>query len=129
MIFFPNNEEENSLLKFISQYQYLKTSDEKYLFTSNGYYRKRIKNLMDKKLIRKYKSYLILDEIGIEYVKLNNFEYHSLNTNKKYQERIFRLSNIGAFFHNSKTVKFTPSFSIKDKRIFTTTARKFIRNF
>ena len=127
--FFPNGEEEIALIKFVSQYQYLNTNDAKYFFKTVDYYKKRIKNLVDKKFIKRSKSYLILDELGIEYAKLLGFDYNPVNRNAKYKNRLLNLSNIGAFYHNCKTVKFTPSFSIKDKQTFTTTGRRYIGVF
>lgn len=127
--FFPNGEEEIALIKFVSQYQYLNTNDAKYFFKTIDYYKKRIKHLVDKKFIKRSKSYLILDELGIEYAKLLGFDYNPVNRNAKYKNRLLNLSNIGAFYHNCKTVKFTPSFSIKDKQTFTTTGRRYIGVF
>lgn len=127
--FFPNGEEEIALIKFVSQYQYLNTNDAKYFFKTVDYYKKRSKHLVDKKFIKRSKSYLILDELGIEYAKLLGFDYNPVNRNAKYKNRLLNLSNIGAFYHNCKTVKFTPSFSIKDKQTFTTTGRRYIGVF
>ena len=127
--FFPNGEEEIALIKFVSQYQYLNTNDAKYFFKTIDYYKKRIKHLVDKKFIKRSKSYLILDELGIEYAKLLGFDYNPVNRNAKYKNRLLNLSNIGAFYHTCKTVKFTPSFSIKDKQTFTTTGRRYIGVF
>lgn len=129
MNYFPNGDEEINLIKFISQYQYLNINDAKYFFESHSYYKKRIKNLIDKKLLRKIKLNLVLGKLGIEYVKLFKFNYNKLNRNLKYSERLVRVANIGAYYHNSNTVKFIPSFAIKDKSIFTTTGRRFIGIF
>lgn len=129
MGYFPTNEEEISLIKFIAKYQYLNVSDAKYFFNSSRYYRNRIKNLIDKNFLRKIKWMLVLGKSGIQYVKLLNFEYNKSNKNAKYRERLLKLSNIAAFYHNCNTVDFIPSFAIKDKRIFTTTGRRFIGIF
>ena len=126
MNYFPNGDEEIELIKFIALYQYLYVNDAKYFFKAQSYYKKRIKNLIDKGLLRKMKLNLVLGELGIDYVKLFKFDYNKLNRNAKYIERLLRVSNIGAFYHNCNTVKFTPSFAIKDKSIFTTTGRRFI---
>lgn len=123
---FPNGDEEISLLKFIARYQYLNVNDAKYFFSSKRYYKKRLRNLISKRLLRKNKLDLVLGELGIDYAKLFKFEYNRLNRNVKYRERLLRLSSIGAFYNNCSTVKLTPSFSIKDKKIFTMTARRFI---
>lgn len=129
MNYFPSGAEENNLIKFIALYQYLHATDSKYFFKSQHYYSKRIKHLVDKKILRRLNLNLILDEVGIDYAKFSKFEYNKINRNKKYVDRLVRLSSIGAFYHNSNTVKFTPSFAIKDKSIFTTTARRFIGIF
>lgn len=129
MSYFPTNKDEISLIKFIAKYQYLNVSDAKYFFNSSRYYRNRIKNLIDKNFLRKIRWMLVLGKSGIQYVKLLNFEYNKLNKNQEYRERLLKLSSIAAFYHNCNTVDFTPSFAIKDKRVFTTTGRRFIGIF
>ena len=129
MNYFPNGDEEIELIKFIAKYQYIDVNDVHYFFKTKKYYRERMKNLKDKRIVRKLKTNLILDDLGIEYVKMLKFEYNQLNRNPKYYDRLIRLSSIGAFYNNSKTVKFIPSFEIKDKKIFTTTGRRFIGIF
>ena len=126
MNYFPNGKEEINLIKFIAKYQYLNISNSKYFFSSKRYYRNRVSNLISKRFLKKIKSNLVLDELGIEYAKLFKFDYNKLNRNKKYATRLLYLSDIGAFFNNCNTVKFTPSFAMKDKEMFTITARRFI---
>ena len=116
------------MIKFIAKFQYLNVSDTKYFFSSKKYYRNRVSNLISKRFLKKLKSNLVLDELGIEYAKLFNFEYNTLNRNKKYSIRLMLISRLAAFYHNCTTVKFTPSFAIKDKEMFTITARRFIRS-
>lgn len=129
MNYFPNGDEEIDLIKFIAKFQYLNVSDTKYFFSSKKYYRNRVSNLISKRFLKKLKSNLVLDELGIEYAKLFNFEYNTLNRNKKYSTRLMLISRLAAFYHNCTTVKFTPSFAIKDKEMFTITARRFIGIF
>ena len=129
MNYFPNCDEEIALIKFISQYQYLSTNDAKYFFKTVDYYKKRIKSLVDKKFLKRNKSCLSLNQLGIEYAKMFGFEYNTINRNVKYKERLLNISNIGAFYHNCKYVKFIPSFSIKDKQVFTFTARRYVGIF
>lgn len=126
---FPINEDEISLIKFIAKYQYINVKDAKYFFNTSRYYRNRIKNLTDKKFLRKIKWTLVLGKSGIQYVQVLNFEYNKLNKNVRYRDRLLRLSNIDAFYHNCNTVNFTPSFAIKDKQVLTTTGRRFIGIF
>lgn len=129
MSYFPINEEEISLIKFIAKYQYLNVKDAKYFFNSSRYYRNRIKNLIDKRFLRKIKWTLVLGQSGMQYANILNFEYNKLNKNQQYKKRLLHLSNIAAFYHNCDTVHFIPSFEIKDKTVFTTTGRRFIGIF
>ena len=129
MSYFLTNEDEISLIKFIAKYQCLNVNDTKYFFNSSRYYRNRIKALIDKNFLRKIKWVLVLGKSGIQYAELSNFEYNKLNKNRQYRERLLKLSNIAAFYHNCNTVDFTPSFAIKDKQVFTTTGRRFIGIF
>ena len=126
MNYFPNGNEEISLIKFIAKYQYLNVNDVKYFFNTQKYYRKRITSLVKKKYLRRTKQTLILDELGIEYAKLFNFEYNKANRNQKYYSRLLYISGLGAFFHRTNTINFTPSFCLKDKEMFTIKARRFI---
>lgn len=126
MNYFPNGDEEISLLRFIASYQYLNISDAKYFFSTQTYYKRRITHLISKKFLRRIKRTLVLGEFGIEYAKLFNFEYHALNRNPKYLSRLLYISSLGSFFYNCKNVSFIPSFNLKDKETFTATSRKFI---
>ena len=127
--FFPNSDEEKRLIEFIAMYQYLPMNDVHYFFKSKKYFRNRVSNLISKKLLRKIKSNLVLGELGIEYAKQSNFNYTRLNRNAKYLPILEYISSLGAFYHNSRQVKFTPSYAMKDKEMFTITARKFIGIF
>jgi len=127
--FFPNCEEEISLLKHIACYQYLNVNDEKYFFKTERYYKQRIRNLIKKKFIKRVKLNLILDELGIEYIKIIGEKYNKVSRDKKYLSRLLYISNLGAFFNNTKNLKFTPSFSMKEKNMYTAVARKFIGVF
>ena len=126
MNYFPNNDEEISMIKFIAKFQYLTMSDTGYFFNSKKYYKSRITKLLQKKYIRKTKNTLVLDEFGIEYCKLFNYEYTKLNRNKQYFPRLLYISNLGAYYYSSSSIEFKPSYSLKDKEMFTVTARKFI---
>lgn len=128
MNYFPNSNEEIELIKFIAKYQYLKVNNSKCFFSSSNYYRKRITKLISKRYLKRVKTSLVLDELGIEYARLFNFEYNKRNRNVKYLPRLMYLSDLAAFYHNSNAVTFIPSFNIKDKETFTITARRFIRS-
>ena len=126
MKYFPNGDEEKELIKFVAQYQYLNVNDEKYFFSSRKYYKERIKKLIDKKYLRRNKLNLVLGTWGKEYAKSFEWVYNKTNTNQKYKERLIRLSHLGAFYHNCETVKFTPSFAVKDKESFTIIGRRYM---
>ena len=126
MNYFPNGSEEIELLKFLAKYQYLSVKDEKYFFNTSRYYRARIKRLIEKNYLKKNKLVISLDKLGIECVKMLNFEYKSINRNRKHIDRLARVSSIGAFYHDCKQVKFTPSFDLKDKKTYTVSSRRFI---
>ena len=129
MNYFPNGDEEKELIKFLAKYQCMSVNDEKYFFNTKKYYKARVSNLISKQYLRKSKLIIALDTVGIEYAKMCNYEYNRLNKNCKYKERLLRLSSIGAFYHNCDNVVFTPSFSLKDRDIFTTTGRRYIGIF
>ncbi len=130
MNYFPNGDEEISLIKFVAKFQYLSTNDSKYFFKSKDYYRKRINSLVSKKYLRKINlNFVVLGEAGIEYIKTFHYDYNVLNRNKKYLPRLLYISNLGAYFFTCETVTFAPSFAIKDKEILTTMARKFVGIF
>ena len=126
MIKFPNGIEEISLLKFIGKYQYLNGNDTKYFFNSNSYYRKRIKNLIDNKYIRRTNSNLVLTPNGAQYLKSIGSTYNRRNPNKEYSSRLLYLSHLAAFYHNCPTVNFIPSFDIKNHECYTITSRRYI---
>lgn len=129
MNYFPNSDEEKNLIKFIAKYQYLHVSNLKYFFKSKKYYHNRVNNLINKKLLKKIKLYLVLDETGIAYANLFKFEYTKLNRNQKYLPRLLYISEIASYYYNSSEVQFTASFNMKDKQVFTTTSRKFVGVF
>lgn len=85
MSYFPKNEDEISLIKFIAKYQYLHVGDAKYFFNISRYYRNKIKVLIDKNFLRKIKWVLVLGKSEIQYAKLLNFEYNKLNKNQQYK--------------------------------------------
>lgn len=128
MSYFLNNNEEIDLIKFIAKYQYLGVNDTRYFFSSEKYYRKRITKLIQKEFLRRTKLKLVLGKKGIQYAKVLEFEYNRLNTNVKYVERLMNISHFAAFYHKCNTVAFCPSFSIKDKEVFTITGRRYLRN-
>jgi hypothetical protein len=124
--YFPNSTEEKELLQFIAKYQYLKTTNAPRFFVSKKYYRNRVNNLISKSFLRKTKLYLVLDKLGIEYIKLLGSEYNKLNRNVKYLPRLLYISDLASFYYKCDKVLFTPSFSMKDNEVYTLTARRYI---
>lgn len=126
LVQFPSGNEEISLLKFIGKYQYLNTNDIKYFFSSNSYYRTRIRNLIKNKYIRRLDSNLIMAKTGAQYLKSINTTYNRTNRNQLYIPRLLFISHLAAFYYNCPTVTFIPSFDIKDTSIYTITSRRYI---
>ncbi len=125
MNYFPNDEEKE-LLKFIARYQYININDVQYFFSSKSYYKKRISHFVSNKFLKRIKLNLVLDKVGMEYLSLFGIAHNKLNRNQKYFPRLKYLSNLGAFYHNCNTVTFTPSFEMKDREVYTTTARRYM---
>lgn len=100
--------------------------DAHHFFSTQKYYKKRISNLVSKKYLRRVKSNLVLNKLGVEFAELFNFEYNKLNRNQKNLPRLLYISRLVAFYNKCDTVKFIPSFDMKDKEEFTITSRKFI---
>lgn len=123
---FPKNFEEQELVNFIYKYQYLNVNDVQYFFDSKSYYKKRITNLVNSKILRRYKSNLVLGEYGVKVMRILGKDIGRLNYDKKYVDRLKYISHIAAYFHKCQFVKFTPSFLMKDKEIFTITSRRYI---
>ena len=125
---FPTNEDEINLVKFIATYQYLSIKDVQFFF-SGTYPPKRITRLVKIGILRRYKKYLVLGTLGIEFMNLLKYDTSTLIYQKKYAERIKSISHIAATFNKNKYISFTPSFKIKDKTIFTESSRKYIGIF
>ena len=69
MNIFPNGIEEEMLVEFIAEFQYLNESDIKYFFDSKKYYSKIVANLVSKNYIRKTGSNFVLGMIGMLYAE------------------------------------------------------------
>lgn len=122
---FPKNKNEIELVEFIGRYQYLLSNDTKYFF-NDTYYPKRITRLVKNGILRRYKKYLVLAENGKYFLEISNKNPAKLRYQKKYADRLKFMSHLAAFYNKEQNVSFKPSFEIKEKTVFTETARKFI---
>ena len=122
---FPKNKNEIELVKFIGRFQYLSVKDAEHFF-NDTYYPKRIRNLIQKNIIRKYNKYLVLAENGYAYMKVLGQNTTQLRYDKKYTDRLKFISHLAALYNKDTKISFTPSFEIKDKTAFTESSRKFI---
>lgn len=122
---FPKNKNEIELVKFIGRFQYLSVKDAGYFF-NDTYYPKRIRNLIQKNIIRKYNKYLVLAENGYAYMKVLGQNTTPLRYDKKYTDRLKFISHLSAMYHKDEYIDFIPSIEIKDKNKFTETSRKYI---
>ena len=126
MNYFPNGDEEISLLRFIAAFEYINEKDTKYFFSSRNYYRKRIASLVDKRYIRKIKSNFVLDEMGIEYVQSMKMDYYALNRNVRYLPRLLYISHLAAVYYPCPNIKYIASRFMKNEEVLTNTGRKYV---
>lgn len=126
MMGFPNGAEEKSLIRFIASFEYLNEKDTKFFFSTENYYKKRLKSLVEKRYLRKIGENYVLGDVGIAYVKSCEWKYISLTRNKRYIPRLLFISHLAAFYKKCKNIDFIPSKDLKDREVFTTTSRKFV---
>ena len=122
---FPINENEQELIKFMGRFQYLLSKDAKYFF-NDTYYPKRIKRLVNNKILRRYKRCLMLAENGYSFLQMSNQKIVHPIYNKNYVERLKFLSHLSAIYYHNEYIKFTPSYEIKDKNVYTETSRRYM---
>ena len=114
------------LICFLGRYKQIEAVDCKKIYKSKDYYRKRLKVLEKAKYIKREKRYYI--KLDIEGRKLlNNFGYDNYNLcrNKNYQDRIKDIAKI-AMLSFEDDIKFTPSWELKESKVYTNFGRKYI---
>lgn len=117
--------EDLEVLKFLSKYKMLKVEDATLIYHTKRYYRDRINKLIDKGYVKRYKSYIILDKNGRKVLGEVGQGYIKNIKNEAYMERLKAITSIATLSIDS-TIKFEPSWLIKEKNIFTETARRYI---
>lgn len=117
--------EDLEVLKFLSKYKMLKVEDATLIYHTKRYYRDRINKLINKGYVKRYKSYIILDKKGRKILGEVGQGYIKNIKNKAYMERLKAITSIATLSIDS-TIKFEPSWLIKEKNIFTETARRYI---
>lgn len=114
------------LMCFLGRYKQIEAVDCKKVYKSKDYYRKRLKVLEKAKYIKREKRYYI--KLDIEGRKLlNDFGYDNYNLcrNKDYQDRIKDIAKI-AMLSFEYDIKFTPSWELKESKVYTNFGRKYI---
>lgn len=117
--------EDLEVLKFLSKYKMLKVEDATLIYHTKRYYRDRINKLIDKGYVKRYKSYIILDKNGRKILGEVGQGYIKNIKNEAYMERLKAIASIASLSIDS-SIKFEPSWLIKEKNIFTETARRYI---
>ena len=112
--------EDLEVLKFLSKYKMLKVEDATLIYHTKRYYRDRINKLINKGYVKRYKSYIILDKKGRKILGEVGQGYIKNIKNEAYMERLKAITSIATL------IKFEPSWLIKEKNIFTETARRYI---
>lgn len=114
------------LISFLGKYKIMLAVDSKKIYNSKSYYLKRLKVLQKEGYIKRDKYYYIkLDIKGKELVKKLGYRYNENCRNKEYKERIKNISKIATITINSNA-EFIPSWELKNKDIYTETARRYI---
>ena len=119
------SKEDIKVLEFLSKYKLLKVEDARLIYKTNRYYRKRINNLIDKKYVKRYKSYIMLDKNGRKEVNMIRKSYIKNIKNEAFMERLKNIARLATISIDSN-VKFIPSWDMKEKNIYTETARKYL---
>lgn len=118
--------EDEKIIRYLSEYKIMLVEDTKLIYNSEWYHRKKIKKLIEDGYIKKYKFYYIeLDRKGRKYLGITGKDYIKNKSNESYMERLKNLSNIATITLNSN-IKVNPSWKIKEKEIYTDTARKYL---
>lgn len=118
--------EDKILIEFLSKYRIMSMKDAKFIYKTDWYYRKRISKLVEREYIKKYKYYYImLDKRGRKECNLIGKEYIKNKSNISYMDRLIVISNIAMITIDSD-INFIPSWKIKNKEVYTETARKFL---
>lgn len=118
--------EDKILIEFLSKYRIMSIKDVKSIYKTEWYYRKRINKLVEKEYIKKYKYYYImLGKKGRKVCNLIGKDYIKNTSNTSYMDRLKAISNIATITIDSD-IEFIPSWKLKNKKVYTETARKFL---
>lgn len=117
--------EDIEVLKFLSKYKMLKVEDATFIYHTKRYYRQRINNLIDKEYVKRYKSYIVLNKKGRKLLGETGQGYIKNIKNEAYMERLKNIASIATLTIETN-IQFEPSWMIKEKNIYTETARRFI---
>ena len=113
------------VLNFLLKYKMLKVEDATLIYKTKRYYRERINNLIYKKYVKRYKSFIVLDKEGRKVLGETGNNYIKNIKNEPYMERLKNIASIATLSIDS-SIKFIPSWEIKEKDTFTETARRYI---
>ena len=113
------------VLNFLLKYKMLKVEDASLIYKTKRYYRERINNLIYKKYVKRYKSFIVLDKEGRKVLGETGNNYIKNIKNEPYMERLKNIASIATLSIDS-SIKFIPSWEIKEKDKFTETARRYI---
>ena len=113
------------VLNFLLKYKMLKVEDATLIYKTKRYYRERINNLIYKKYVKRYKSFIVLDKEGRKVLGETGNNYIKNHKNEPYMERLKNIASIATLSIDS-SIKFIPSWEIKEKDKFTETARRYI---
>lgn len=119
------SKEDIEVLNFLSRFKMLKVEDASLIYKTKRYYRERVNKLIARGFVKRYKKYIILDKKGRKELGITGSSYIKNADNESYMERLKYIASIATITINSN-IEFIPSWEIKDKNIFTDTARRYI---
>ena len=114
------------VLCFINKYKFIRSQDFAYLYNNKKYYNYKIKTLEKAGHIRKVGWYYVLGSNGRKQIEELGYKYNRLQYNDEFITRQKVISHFAAKYYKNKNIIFIPSIDLKDTRVLTATARKFI---
>lgn len=117
--------EDIDVLKFLDRYKILKVEDASLIYKSKKYYRNRVNKLIGREYVKRYKEFIMLDKKGRKVIGKTGVGYIKNIYNQSYMERLKHISSIATITINSN-IEFVPSWEMKNKKIYTDTARRYI---
>ena len=114
------------ILCFINKYKFIRSQDFIYFFDNVKYYNFKIKPLEKAGLIRKIGWYYVLGINGKKEIEKYGYKYNRIQYSNKFMARQKVISHFAAMYYKRPNIEFVPSLDLKDEKVLTNIARKYI---